>query len=174
MVFCLLAANLQIPGFAWKQVADWPRRVTHNAEMIVAGVRGRSDGLYAECRDPEMCPCSNSIGPEDVIGSESVDVMNYLLLAMVNGLNYRPRPIIRDSWHIHRRFRASMRSTSAAPGRPHFVMLCQQTTDGRLDHAGRFRHAELRAQQLHSRGAGRPLFDFAATNRRRPGLPACA
>ena len=32
---------------------------------------------------------------KDVIGNESVDVMNYLLLAaVVNEMNYQPRPVI--------------------------------------------------------------------------------
>ena len=133
MVFCLLAANLQIPGFAWKQVADWPRRVTHNAEMIVAGVRGRSDGLYAECRDAGNVPMLQLDRARSVIGSESVDVMNYLLLApMVNGLNYRPRPIIQGFVAYTPALQSLNEEYFRSAGRPHFVMLCQQTTDGRL------------------------------------------
>ena len=78
MVLCLVAANFQIPGFAWQQVTDWPRRVAHNAEMIFATLRGRSDDLYADCRDSKNDRMLLLDHAKDVIGNESVDVMNYL------------------------------------------------------------------------------------------------
>ena len=78
MVLCLVAANFQIPGFAWQQVTDWPRRVTHNAKMIFATLRGRSDDLYADCRDSKNARMLLLDHAKDVIGNESVDVMNYL------------------------------------------------------------------------------------------------
>src|SRR5208283_5368926 len=53
MALCLLAANLQISGFAWQQVSGWPRRITQNAESILALLRGRSEGLYADSRDSQ-------------------------------------------------------------------------------------------------------------------------
>ena len=81
MALCLVAANFQIPGFAWQQVTDWPRRVTHNAEMIFATLRGRTGDLYADCRDSKNTEMLALDRAKDVIGNESVDVMNYLLLA---------------------------------------------------------------------------------------------
>jgi len=129
----LVAANLQFPGLAWQQVADWPRRVTQNAKMIFAVLRGRSDDLYADCRNAKNVRMLLLERAKDVIGNESVDVMNYLLLsAVVNGMNYRPRPVIQG----FAAYTPALQSLNAeyfrGGGRPRFVLLSQQATDGRF------------------------------------------
>ena len=133
MVLCLVAANFQIPGFAWQQVTDWPRRVTHNAEMIFATLRGRADDLYADCRDSKNVRMLLLDRAKDVIGNESVDVMNYLLLAaVVNEMNYQPRPVIQGFVAYTPALQSLNEEYFRSAGRPHFVMLCQQATDGRF------------------------------------------
>jgi hypothetical protein len=133
MVLCLTAANFQIPGFAWQQVADWPRRVTQNIEMIFATMQGRSDGLYAACRDSGNNPMMVLDHAKDVIGSESVDVMNYLLLAaMANEMNYQPRPVLQGFVAYTPALQTLNEEYFRSAGRPNFVLLCQQATDGRF------------------------------------------
>jgi hypothetical protein len=133
MALCLLAANFQIPGFAWQQVRDWPRRVTHNAEMIFATLRGRADDLYADCRDPQNSQMLQLDRAKDVIENESVDVMNYLALAaVINGMNYRPRPVFQGFVAYTPALESLNEEYFQSAGRPHFVLLCQQATDGRL------------------------------------------
>jgi len=133
MVLCLVAANFQIQGFARQQVVDWPRRVTHNAELIVATLRGRSGDLYADCREARNNRMLLLDRAKDVIGNESVDVMNYLLLApVVNEMNYRPRPVIQGFVAYTPDLQNLNEEYFRNAGRPHFVMLCQQATDGRF------------------------------------------
>ena len=133
MALCLVAANFQIPGFAWQQVADWPRRVTHNAEMIFATLQGTRGRLYADCRDAKNIRMLLLDHAKDVIGNESVDVMNYLLLAaVVNEMNYQPRPVIQGFVAYTPALQSLNEEYFRSAGRPHFVMLCQQATDGRF------------------------------------------
>jgi hypothetical protein len=133
MALCLGAAHFQLPGFAWQQVADWPRRVTHNAEMILAVVRGRSAGLYADARDSRNVRMLMLDHAKDLIGNQSVDVMNYLALAAVaNEMNYRPRPVFQGNQTYTPALQIRNEGYFQSEDRPHFVMLCQQATDGRF------------------------------------------
>jgi len=133
MMLCLVASSLQIPGFTWRQVAGWPPRVAHNAESIVAIFRGHADGLYAGCRDAKNVPMLQLDRAKDLIGNQSVDMLNYLALAaLINGMNYRPRPVFQGFVA----YTPALQNLNAAyfrsAGRPHFVLLCQQATDGRF------------------------------------------
>jgi hypothetical protein len=133
MVFCVAAANFQIPGFAVKQVVDWPRRTGHNAEIILETLRGRAADLYAARRDSADARMLLLDHAKDVIGSESVDVMNYLALAaVVNEMDYRPRPVIQGFVAYTPALQILNEEYFRGEGRPRFVMLCQQATDGRF------------------------------------------
>ncbi len=133
MALCLIAANFQISGFAWKQVTDWPGRVTTNAKMIFATLRGRSDDLYADCHDSKNDRMLLLDHAKDVMGNESVDVMNYLLLAAVaNEMNYQPRPVIQGFVAYTPALQSLNEEYFRSADRPHFVLLCQQATDGRF------------------------------------------
>jgi hypothetical protein len=133
MALCLAAANFQIPGLAWQQVTDCPRRVTQNAEMIFATLRGRSDDLYADCRHARNDRMLLLDRAKDVIGNDSVDVMNYLLLAaVVNEMNYQPRPVIQGFAAYTPALQSLNEEYFQSSGRPHFVLLSQQATDSRF------------------------------------------
>jgi hypothetical protein len=133
MVLCLAASSLQIPGFTWRLVGDWPSRVTYNVESIAVSLRGHADALYADCRDPKNAHMLQLDRAKDLVGNQSVDVMNYLALAaVINGMNYRPRPVFQGFVA----YTPGLQNLNAAyfrsDERPHFVMLCQQATDGRF------------------------------------------
>jgi hypothetical protein len=133
MALCLLAAHFQIPGFAWKLVTEWPQRVIHNTSEILAILRGRAHGLYAECRNAGNVPMLRLDHARDVIGDESVDVMNYLqLAAVVNAMDYQPRPIIQGFVAYTPALQSLNADFFRSPDRPHFVLLCQEATDGRF------------------------------------------
>ena len=84
---------------------------------------------------------------KDVIGNESVDVMNYLLLAaVVNEMNYQPRPVIQGFVAYTPALQDLNEEYFRSAGRPHFVMLCQRSHRRTVSHAGRFRRVELCAQ----------------------------
>jgi hypothetical protein len=68
-----------------------------------------------------------------VIGNDSVDVMNYLLLsAVVNDMNYQPRPVIQGFVAYTPALQKLNEEYFHGASRPHFVMLCQQATDERF------------------------------------------
>jgi hypothetical protein len=70
---------------------------------------------------------------KDIIGNESVDVMKYLALAaVVNEMNYRPRPVFQGDQAYTPALQIRNQEYFQSEDRPHFVMLCQQTTDGRF------------------------------------------
>ena len=101
--------------------------------MIFATLRGRSDDLYADCRDSKNDRMLLLDHAKDVIGNESVDVMNYLLLAAVaNEMNYQPRPVIQGFVAYTPALQSLNEEYFRSADRPHFVLLCQQATDGRF------------------------------------------
>jgi hypothetical protein len=133
MALCLLGANLQISGFAWRPVVEWPRRAAHSTEAILALVRGHSDALYESCRDAQSAPMLRIDHAKDVIGNESVDVMNYRLLApLVNEMDYQPRPVIQGFVAYTPALQDLNEQYFRSAGRPHFVLLCHEATDGRF------------------------------------------
>ncbi len=133
MALCLAAAHFQTAGFAGQQITHWPRRVAHNAQTIFAALPGRWDELFAGCRDSKHDPMLLLDHAKDVIGNQSVDVMNYLLLAaVVNDMNYQPRPIIQGFVAYTPTLQSLNEEYFRGAGRPHFVMLSPQATDGRF------------------------------------------
>ncbi len=133
MAACVLAANLQIPGFTWQQVTAWPRRMIENAGLILAAISGRGNELYATSRDAGTNPMLVLERAKDVIGHDSVDVMNYLLLApMVNGMNYRPRPVIQGFVAYTPALQELNANYFHGADRPRYVLLAHQATDGRF------------------------------------------
>jgi hypothetical protein len=133
LVLCVAAANFQIPGFAWRQVADFPRRITHNVEALLATLGGQANEVYADCRDSRNVRMLQLDRAKGVIGNESVDVMNYLLLsAVVNEMNYQPRPVIQGFVAYTPALQKLNEDYFHSARRPHFVMLCQQATDERF------------------------------------------
>ena len=68
-----------------------------------------------------------------MIGSESVDVMNYLALAPVaNGLNYQPRPVFQGFVAYTPALQQLNEQYFESADRPHFVMMSHDATDGRF------------------------------------------
>ncbi len=134
MVLCLVAANFQIPGFAWQQVADWPRRVTAERGDDLCHLAGRADDLYADCRDSKNVSDAPS-RPRQRCDRERIRGRDELPRAWRRG-QWHELPaapgLSRASWRTRRRFRTSTRQYFRSADRPHFVMLCQQATDGRF------------------------------------------
>ena len=133
MALCLVAANFQLPGFAWQQVSGWPRRATHNAQMMVATLRGRSRTVYAASHQVNDIRILGLEHARDVIGNASVDVMNYLAAAAVaKAMNYQPRPVMQGFVAYTPALQTLDEEYFRSAARPQFVMLCQEATDGRF------------------------------------------
>ncbi len=133
MVFCLAAAHFQIQGFALRQVTSWPGRIAQNAKAIATTLSGHADALYAESRDSQSNRMLLLDHAQDVVGNESVDVMNYLqLAAVINGMNYQPRPVFQGFVAYTPPLQRLNEDYFQSARRPHYVMLCQQATDGRF------------------------------------------
>jgi hypothetical protein len=133
IALCLAAAHFQLSGFAWRQLIHWPLRTTRNAGAIVTIVRGHTGDLYRESRDTTRRSMLMLDHAKDVIGSESVDAMNYLLLAPIaNSMNYQPRPIIQGFVAYTPALQQLNAGHFLGAARPHFVLLCHEATDGRF------------------------------------------
>jgi hypothetical protein len=133
MVLALVGAHFQISGFAWRQVTAWPRRFVGNSRAIVATLGGHANSLYADCRDPRNFQMLLLERAQDVIGNESVDVMNYLqLAALINNMNYQPRPVFQGFVAYTPALQRLNEEYFQSSQRPRFVMLYQQATDGRF------------------------------------------
>ena len=132
-VCCLAGANFQISGFAWRQAAEWPRRFFRDSGMIFAAARGRAADLYAGCHDSKASQMMTLDRAKDVIGNESVDVLNYLALApIINGMNYRPRPVFQGFVAYTPALQNLNEQYFRSADRPHFILLSQEATDGRF------------------------------------------
>lgn len=133
LILCLFAAHFQIPGFALVQVRDWPQRFAHNARGMLEAVTGHGDSLFTDSRDHEQGHSLFLEHAQDVIGNDSVDVMNYLQVAAIaNGMNYRPRPVFQGFVAYTPALQGLNEQYFKSPRRPHYVMLCQQATDARF------------------------------------------
>jgi hypothetical protein len=133
IAMCLVGAHFQIPGFAWRLLTNWPQRISLNAQIIFGALAGHSKDFYAECSDPKNLRMLVLDHANDVIGNESVDVMNYLLLpAVTNEMNYEPRPVIQGFVAYTPVLQNLNEEYFRSIGRPRFVMLCQEATDGRF------------------------------------------
>jgi len=133
MALCLIAAHYQISGFAWRQMAGWPGRIGHNTKLVIATLGGRANNAYAGCRDASQDAMLRLDRAKDVIGTQSVDVMNYLALAaVVNRMNYRPRPVFQGFVAYTPVLQDLNAAYFRSQDRPRFVLLRQQATDGRF------------------------------------------
>jgi hypothetical protein len=133
IVLSLAGAHFQIPGFALQQVAGSPQRFSQRAQAVAASLGGRTGSLYADCRDAKEARMLILDHAQDAIGNQSVDVMNYLpLAAVINGLNYQPRPVFQGFVAYTPALERLNEEYFESTGRAHYVMLCQQATDGRF------------------------------------------
>ena len=133
IVLALIGSHFQIPGFAWSQAAGWQHRCADRADALVVILSGRSQNLYADARNPRKTPLSILEHARDVIGDQSVDVMNYLqAAAVVNDLNYQPRPVFQGFVAYTPALQQLNLEYLQSARRPQFVMLDQQATDHRF------------------------------------------
>ncbi len=76
---------------------------------------------------------SNLDHARDVMGDQSVDVMNYLqAAAVINDLNYQPRPVFQGFVAYTQALQRLNEKYFESAERPKFVMLWQQATDNRF------------------------------------------
>lgn len=131
MVLCLAAGHFQQQNSVTQQFSRWPRRMNSNLKMIDAIVLGRAGSLYAARRDPAINREPVLARAKAEIGNEPVDVMgNLQWAALANELNYRPRPIIQGDTAYTPYLQDLDEAHFRSPGRPPFVLLCQQAIDG--------------------------------------------
>ena len=129
MVLCLEAA----PLLALQSVVDWPQHMGANLRMISVIIKGRPADLFAARRNPGSVREPLLQRAKGVIRGESMDVMNYLQwAALANGLNYRPRMVFQGDLAYTRGLQILNEEHFRSSDRPHFMLLSQQTIDGRF------------------------------------------
>jgi hypothetical protein len=92
---CILTTEQRLPGCMWRQVILWPERMACNIKELY----WLSTGNWRECFEslkPNYTLDSNLKQDiaHSVIGSSTVDFINFEQWSLiVNGFNYRPRPV---------------------------------------------------------------------------------
>jgi len=135
IMLCLAAVFAQKEYPVHQHLVSWPQNIQRNISHVLDIVSGDGRKCYSafnlENRPiPEMdLPVARSI-----IGTSTVDVINYQqAIAIVNGLNYQPRPVIQGYsaytpylQNINYAFYRSSR-------RPEFLLFRMETIDERLE-----------------------------------------
>jgi hypothetical protein len=133
MVLCLGAAHFQQQNSVTRQFSEWPRRMSNNLKSIDAIILGRASSLYAARRSPAVNREPILARAKAEIGNEPMDVMNYFQwAALANELNYCPRPVMQGYSAYTPYLQDLNEAHFRSPDRPRFVLLRQQTIDGRF------------------------------------------
>jgi len=133
VVLCLAAAHFQARNAAKYQLANWPRHMRTNVQMIVEILRGRAGSLFAARRNPAINREPVLAHAKAEIGNETVDVMNYLQwAALANEMNYRPRPVMQGYSAYTPYLQDLNKAYFTGARRPRYVLLYQQTIDNRF------------------------------------------
>lgn len=128
---CLFAANIQKKDDVQISLAEWPGRLLYNANHIMKSLTGNGDACFEALRTPQKR------GPElpiarSLIGGSTVDVINCLQwAALVNNLNYHPRPVF-QSYSVYTPYLQDLNLAFFQSGdRPSYVLFNMETIDSR-------------------------------------------
>ncbi len=94
---CIVSANFQKGGVVRDGIIKWPGHLMDNCRLLANLVTGNSHACFQY-----LTGVSNPMVPDlpmvrSLIGNDAVDVFNYSQwAALVNNLNYRPRPVIQS------------------------------------------------------------------------------
>jgi hypothetical protein len=128
---CLMAANAIFPGLPLAQTKSLGERLLANSRSLTAllpaasSIPGRfPKNLRVEDRLPTIA---------QRVGDSSIDVFNYRQgAALLNDLNYHPRPVIQSySAYTPDLLRANL-DFYRSPSRPSYVLFSLETIDGRF------------------------------------------
>jgi hypothetical protein len=134
VVLCSVAVDLQEAGTMLTKLREWPRHMLSNAGLVLSSVTG--DRL--EAFPVSQLDQNKERGPDlpiarELIGNESVDVVNYMQwAALANGLAYRPRPVIQGYSAYTPYLEELNRGFFRSNRRPSYLLLKMQTIDGRF------------------------------------------
>jgi len=133
IVLCLGAAHAQQRDSVTGHFSHLPMRLSYGLKSIDAVILGRAGSLYAARRNPDINRGSLLARAKGEVGDESVDVLGYLQwAALSSGMNYRPRPVVQGYSAYTPYLQDLNEAYFKGPNRPRFVLLCQQTIDGRF------------------------------------------
>jgi hypothetical protein len=129
--FCLMAANAIFPGLPLAQTKSLGEHLLANSRSLIARLTPASSlpggfpkNLRVEDRLPKIA---------QRVGDSSIDVFNYRQgAALLNDLNYHPRPVIQSySAYTPDLLRANL-DFYRSSNRPSFVLFSLETIDGRF------------------------------------------
>lgn len=128
---CLMAVNAMFPGLPLEQTKSLGERLVANSRSLIALFTPASalpDGFPKNLRSEDRL-----FEITQRVGQASVDVFNFRQgAALLNGLNYHPRPVIQSySAYTPDLLRANLDFYRSA-SRPSYVLFSLETIDGRF------------------------------------------
>lgn len=139
-IVCLSGMVFQNKDFIRETIIYWPTTIKAKLQCIGNLLTGRADKVYIAQKNPSQNWAPDLPRVRAIVGTERIDVMNCRQwVAIANGLNYSPRPII-QGYPTYTPFLINLNkqflSNEAAPA---FVLLAMETIDDRfptLDDSG--------------------------------------
>lgn len=134
VILCNWGADIQEPGTMLTKLVGWPRHMIGNSRLILDAVTGNRGNCFEALsagqrlkRVPDL-PVARAIA-----GKAPVDVVNYTQVgALVNDLNYRPRPVIQGYVAYTPYLQELNLSFYRSEKRPQFLLFTMETIDGRF------------------------------------------
>jgi len=133
VVFCLCATVAQSGPFREK-LYSWPQRMQRNASLLANIATGAAERCYVALQ-PGFHPPSEWDMPNSrkLIGNASIDVISYQQsAALVNGFNYRPRPVIQGYFAYTPYLQNLNLSFFKGVQRPEYLLFRMETIDNRF------------------------------------------
>lgn len=133
---CALAATYQNSRLIRDQITAFPKRIVHNASLILKSPLGECSRKYAATRAPSQeerdIVASMSV-PRAMIGNATVDVISFhQMAALSNELNYHPRPVIQSYSAYTPYLQELNREFFQSERRPEYILLRMETIDNRF------------------------------------------
>jgi hypothetical protein len=128
---CLMAANAMFPGLPLAQTKSLGERLLANSRSLIALLTPASS---VPGRFPKNLRVEDRLSTiAQRVGHSSIDVFNYRQgVALLNDLNYRPRPVIQSyTAYTPDLLRANL-DFYRSPSRPSYVLFSLETIDGRF------------------------------------------
>lgn len=134
IIMCNWAADLQDPGTMLTKLIDWPGHMLGNSRTILNSVTGN----WENCFEALQANHSRKFEPDlpiarVVVGKAPVDVVNYTqLAALVNNMNYRPRPVIQGYTAYTPYLQDLSLAYYKSEKRPQYLLFKMETIDNRF------------------------------------------
>jgi hypothetical protein len=132
VAFCILATTDMSPKRPYSQLMNWGERIPVDTRSLLSAIANdQKRSLFLETY--EMRPEDRLPQVVGKIGDSSIDVINYRqAVALLNGLNYRPRPVIQSYSAYTPALQQANLDFYRSDRRPRYILFTLETIDNRF------------------------------------------